>query len=303
MARILVTGKSGQVGFELCRALAPLGEVVALDEHELNLASPDAIRGKVREVRPQVIVNAAAYTAVDRAESEPQVAMEVNAIAPGVLAEEAQRLGAMMVHYSTDYVFDGTKDRPYVENDAPNPLGIYGRSKLAGDQAIQATDALYFIFRTSWVYAARGHNFLRTMLRLGGERHELRIVDDQVGAPTWARFVANATARVLGESLRDGNLAREKRGLYNLTASGATSWFGFAQAIFAEVRRIIPDTKVPELIASTTADYPLPARRPLNSRLDNSKAVRTFGLNPPPWDTMLRDCLSELRADLLGPRQ
>ncbi len=295
MPRILVTGKSGQVGFELCRALAPLGEVVALDEHELNLASPDAIRGKVRELRPHIIVNAAAYTAVDRAESEFDLAMKVNGIAPGVLAEEAKRLGAIIVHYSTDYVFDGTKEGPYSESDAPNPLNAYGRSKLAGDQAIQAVDAPYYIFRTSWVYAARGHNFLNAMLRLARERSELRIVNDQVGAPTWARFVAEATARVLSESLRDSDLAREKRGLYHLTASGHTSWFGFAQAIFAEARRVIPDTKVPELIAITAADYPLSARRPANSRLDNSKIMRSFSLNPPPWDALLRECMRDTR--------
>jgi len=294
MRHILLTGKYGQVGFELHRALAPMGEVIALDEGDLDLASPDAIRSTVRDIKPQVIVNAAAYTAVDRAESEPQVAMEVNAIAPGVLAEEAKRLGAMIVHYSTDYVFDGTKDGPYGENDAPNPLSVYGRSKLAGDQAIQAVDGLYYILRTSWVYAARGHNFLRTMLRLGRERRELRIVDDQVGAPTWARFVADVTARILSESLRDHDLAREKRGLYNLTASGATSWLGFAQAIFAEARRIIPDTMVPELIAITTADYPLPARRPANSRLDTSKVTGAFALTIPDWKAMLAQCASEL---------
>lgn len=294
MPRILVTGKNGQLGFELCRALAPLGEMVALDEHELNLASPDAIRVKVREVRPQIIVNAAAYTAVDRAESEPELAMKVNGVAPGVLAEEAKRLGALMVHYSTDYVFDGAKDGSYSESDAPNPLGAYGRSKLAGDQAIQAIGAPHYIFRTSWVYAARGHNFVNTMLRLGRERAELRIVNDQIGAPTWARFIADTTAHVLGESLRDEGVARERRGLYNLTASGHTSWFGFAEAIFAEARRIIPLTKIPELIAITTADYPLPARRPANSRLDTSKVTRAFGVTIPHWKAMLAQCACEL---------
>jgi dTDP-4-dehydrorhamnose reductase len=270
--------------------------VVALDEHELNLASPDAIRAKVREVRPQIIVNAAAYTAVDRAESEPQVAMEVNAIAPGILAEEAQRLGAMMVHYSTDYVFDGTKDGPYSESDAPNPLSAYGRSKLAGDQAIQAIGVPHYIFRTSWVYAARGHNFVNTMLRLGRERAELRIVNDQMGAPTWARFVADTTAHVLGEALRDEGVAREKRGLYNLTASGHTSWFGFAEAIFAEARSAL-GRKAPRLIPIPSSEYPAPARRPANSRLDNSKLIKAFSVRPPPWGAMLEACMSDLRGE------
>jgi dTDP-4-dehydrorhamnose reductase len=295
MRRILLTGKSGQVGFELCRALAPLGKVVALEEHELDLASPDAIRRKVAEVRPQIIVNAAAYTAVDRAESEPDRAMKVNGVAPGILAEEARRLGAALVHYSTDYVFDGTKDGPYVENDAPNPLNAYGRSKLAGDQAIQAVDAHYYIFRTSWIYAARGHNFLNTMLRLARERSELRIVNDQIGAPTWARFLADATAHVLGQALTAQGLPRDKRGLYNLTASGHTSWFGFAEAIFAEAGRAAGQ-RVPKLIPIPTSEYPVPARRPANSRLDNSRFIRSFGLHPPSWDTLLKACLRELAS-------
>jgi dTDP-4-dehydrorhamnose reductase len=291
MPRILLTGKSGQVGFELCRALTPLGEVIALDEHDLDLASPDAIRVKARELAPQLIVNAAAYTAVDRAESEPDLAMKVNGIAPGVLAEEAKQLGALLVHYSTDYVFDGGKNAPYAETDIPNPLSAYGRSKLAGDQAIQATGVAHYIFRTSWVYAARGHNFLNTMLRLARERTELRIVNDQIGAPTWARFLADTTALVLAEALKDAGLAREKRGLYNLTASGHTSWFGFAEAIFSEAGEVIPNARVPRLIAIPTAEYPLPARRPLNSRLDNSELVKTFGLQPPDWHAMLKACM------------
>ena len=298
MPRILVTGKNGQLGFELCRALAPLGEVVALDEHELNLASPDAIRAKVREVRPRSIVNAAAYTAVDRAETESNLAMKVNGVAPGVLAEEAKRLGALMVHYSTDYVFDGTKDGPYTESDAPNPLSAYGRSKLAGDLAIQAIGVPHYIFRTSWVYAARGHNFVNTMLRLARECTELRVVNDQIGAPTWARFIADTTAHVLGEALRDAGVAREKRGLYNLTASGRTSWFGFAEAIFAEASKVISNTRVPRLIAIPTAEYPLPARRPLNSRLDNSKLVKTFGLQLPDWHAMLKACMRDVGAGI-----
>ena len=294
-SRILLTGKNGQIGFELCRALAPLGEVVAPDEHELDLASPDAIRGKVREVRPRIIVNAAAYTAVDRAESEADLAMKVNGIAPGVLAEEGKRLGALMVHYSTDYVFDGTQDRPYVESDAPNPLNAYGRSKLAGDQAIQAVDAPYYIFRTSWIYAARGHNFLNTMLRLGRERGELRIVNDQIGAPTWARFIAETTARVLRTS-GDADQVRKNGGLYNLTASGAVSWFGFAQAIFAEARGGLGNG-IPRIVPVPTSEYPAAARRPLNSRLDNSRFIQTFGLEPPTWAAMLEACMRDMRKE------
>jgi dTDP-4-dehydrorhamnose reductase len=294
MQRILLTGKSGQVGFELQRSLAPMGEVVALDIEDLDLSSPDAIRAKVREIKPQIIVNAAAYTAVDRAESEPDVAMKVNGIAPGILAEEAKRLSILMIHYSTDYVFDGTKSDPYTETDAPNPLSMYGRSKLAGDEAIQATGVSHYIFRTSWVYAARGQNFLRTMLRLGRERTELRIVNDQIGAPTWATFLAKFTAQVLGQVSGDSDRAREKSGLYNLTASGATSWHGFAEAIFAEAKNLIPAMKVPKLIPIPTADYPLPARRPANSRLDTYRFTSAFGLKPPSWETMLKECVSEL---------
>jgi dTDP-4-dehydrorhamnose reductase len=292
MRRILLTGKNGQVGFELCRALTSIGQVIAFDEHELDLASPDAIRQKVREAEPDIIVNAAAYTAVDRAESEPEVAMKVNGIAPGILAEEARRLGALMVHYSTDYVFDGTKSGPYTETDQPNPLSAYGRSKLAGDQAIQSAGAAHYIFRTSWVYASRGQNFFLTMLRLGRERSELKVVNDQIGAPTSARFLADATAHILSQILKEAEHALAKSGLYNLSASGATSWFGFAEAIFAEAKNTL-GAKAPKLIPIPAAEYPLPALRPLNSRLDNSKFVRVFGPMPPAWDVMLRDCMHQ----------
>ncbi|MDH3288396.1 MAG: dTDP-4-dehydrorhamnose reductase [Betaproteobacteria bacterium] len=293
MRRILLTGKSGQVGWELQRTLAPLGEVVALDVQDVDFASPDAIREKVREIKPQILVNAAAYTAVDRAESEPDLAMKVNGVAPGVLAEEANRLDALLVHYSTDYVFDGTKNGPYTETDAPNPLSVYGRSKLAGDQAIQATGVPHYIFRTSWVYAARGQNFVRTMLRLGREQTALRIINDQVGAPTWAHFIAEATAQVLGQMIKNPDLMQDRTGIYNLTAAGAVSWFGFADAIFAEAKARLGMTP-PKLIPITTAEYPLPARRPANSRLDTSKLTRVFGLTPAPWETVLTSCMRQL---------
>jgi dTDP-4-dehydrorhamnose reductase len=293
MRRILLTGKNGQIGRELQRALASSGEIIAFGRPDLDLASSEAIRKKVREIKPQIIVSAAAYTFVDRAESEPDAAMKVNGVAPGVLAEEAKRLNALLVHYSTDYVFDGTKNGCYTETDAPNPLSAYGRSKLAGEQAIQATGVAYYIFRTSWVYAARGENFVRTMLRLGRERAELRIVNDQIGAPTWARFIAETTAQVLAETSGDLDQARGKSGLYNVTAAGATSWFGFAEAIFAGAKSVIPNSKAPKLIAIPTADYPLPARRPANSRLDTTKLARAFGRQPPSWEAMLKECLSE----------
>jgi dTDP-4-dehydrorhamnose reductase len=206
--RILLTGKNGQVGAELQRALPVLGEVIALGRQDLDLASPDVLRRTVRDTKPDVIVNAAAYTAVDRAESEPELAAAVNGNAPGILAEEAQRSGAFLVHYSTDYVFDGTKDTPYTEDDTPNPLNAYGRSKLAGENAIRASGVSHYIFRTSWVYAAHGHNFLNTILRLARERRELKIVDDQTGAPTWARTIADITTQALESEPRAGNGAR-----------------------------------------------------------------------------------------------
>lgn len=297
MLRILVPGKTGQVGWELQSALAPLGTVIALDPSQMELANPESIRRAIRDAKPEIIVNAAGYTFVDKAESEPELAMQVNGVAPGVMAEEAKRLGALIVHYSTDYVFDGTKEGMYREDDPPNPLSAYGRSKLAGEHAIVASGARYLILRTSWVYAARGQNFVRTMLRLGRERSELRIVDDQFGAPTWARFIGEATAQVLRQ-LGDGYKAiGDRAGIYNLTATGAVSWYGFASAVFAEVKAQLGMTP-PKLIPITTAEYPLPARRPANSRLDTSKLTRTFGLTPPNWKTMLTACLRDMQAEM-----
>lgn len=290
MKRFLVAGRNGQVGWELQRALAPLGEVVAPDRASLDLADPDSIRNAIRGVKPAVIVNAAAYTAVDKAEAEPGLAMQVNGIAPGIMAEEARRADALLVHYSTDYVFDGTRDGPYAEDDRPNPLSAYGRTKLAGEESIRAAGAAHLIFRTSWVYAARGHNFVRTMLRLGRERHELRIVNDQTGAPTWARSIADMTARVLAA---DRKRARDHGGLYHYTAAGAVTWYGFAQAIFRETVATRAGFQAPALVPITTAEYPLPARRPANSRLDCARLRATFGVTPQPWEEMLRECLME----------
>lgn len=286
MKRILLTGKNGQVGWELGRALAPLGEVFAFDRGDLDLADPDRIRTLVRATRPDIIVNAAAYTAVDKAESEPPVAMAINAIAPGVLAEEARRLGALLVHYSTDYVFDGSKPIPYVEDDVPNPINVYGHSKLAGEQAIAAVGARHLILRTSWVYGLRGHNFLRTIERLAAERDELRIVSDQIGTPTWSRMIAGMTALLLSR----GN---PLEGLYHCAAGGETSWCGFAQAIVAKLEE--RQAKAPRVSPIPTAAYPLPAPRPANSRLDCGRLAQETGLRIPDWQVALDLCLAEGR--------
>ena len=293
MTKILLTGKTGQIGFELQRSLAAIGQVVSFDRAKLDLSSVDSIRAKVREVQPQIIVNAAAYTAVDKAESEPDLAMQVNGVAPGIMAREAKRFGALLVHYSTDYVFDGSKATAYVETDSTHPLGVYGETKLAGERAIEAVGGAHLILRTSWVYAARGHNFLRTILRLARERSELRIVNDQIGAPTWARTIAEITARILASNGGGLYQLREKSSLYHLTAAGATSWYGFAEAILAEAKGVLGKS-VPRLIPIPTSEYPLPARRPANSRLDNAKLTSAFGLTPPPWDEMLKSCIHEM---------
>jgi len=300
LSRILVTGKDGQVGFELLRILATMGEVMGTGRLEMDLADPDSIRRAVRDARPDLIVNAAAYTAVDQAESEPERALAINGVAPGILAEEAKRLGAALVHYSTDYVFDGTKTEPYTEVDQPHPISAYGRSKLAGEEAIQAVDPPHLILRTSWIYGARGKNFLLTILRLAREREELAIVNDQIGAPTWSRAIAAAT-RGMVVNLGYGQPAfrdafAEKRGIYNLTAAGQTSWYGFAAAIFAQAASAPPGSpfhleRVPALKPITTEQYPTPARRPRNSVLSNARQQRAFGIAMPDWKAGLNDCM------------
>ena len=287
---ILLTGKNGQVGWELQRTLQPVGKVAAFSHAGLDLADAAAIRSKLDEVRPDVIVNAAAYTAVDKAESEPELAHEVNAVAPALLAQEAARRGALLIHYSTDYVYDGAKAAPYVESDKTNPLGAYGRSKLAGEEGIRASGCDHLIFRTSWVYAARGANFLRTILRLAAEREELRIVMDQIGAPTWARLIAEATALALRQALAERRHGRFESGLFHLACAGETSWHGFASAIVAGRSGLRVKTVTP----ITTADYPLPAPRPANSRLDTSAFRARFGLALPDWRDCLPLCLEEL---------
>ena len=287
---ILLTGKNGQVGWELQRTLQPVGKVAAFSHAGLDLADAAAIRSKLDEVRPDVIVNAAAYTAVDKAESEPELAHEVNAVAPALLAQEAARRGALLIHYSTDYVYDGAKAAPYVESDKTNPLGAYGRSKLAGEEGIRAAGCDHLIFRTSWVYAARGANFLRTILRLAAEREELRIVMDQIGAPTWARLIAEATALALRQALAERRHGRFESGLFHLACAGETSWHGFASAIVAGRSGLRVKTVTP----ITTADYPLPAPRPANSRLDTSAFRARFGLALPDWRDCLPLCLEEI---------
>ena len=280
--RILLTGRTGQVGWELERRLSRLGQLFAFDRVSLDLANPDQIVARVREVKPDLIVNAAAYTAVDRAESEPRPAAQVNATAPRILAEEAKRLGAALIHYSTDYVFDGAKSTPYVESDSPNPLNAYGRSKLEGERLIQASGCRHLILRTSWVYGTRGTNFLLTILRLARERPELRVVDDQIGAPTWCRDVATATARLATEAA-----AGRAEGLYHLTAAGATSWYGFA-------REILGALGIETLVrAVSTADYPTPARRPANSVLSGAAIAARWKLELPEWRDSVADCLRD----------
>ncbi len=287
---ILVTGVNGQVGFELARTLQGLGRVVALDRAALDLADLSQIRSTVRELKPSVIVNPAAYTAVDKAETDVDAAMRLNAEAPRVLAEEAERSGAVLVHYSTDYVFDGTKSEAYVEDDATNPQNVYGASKLAGEQGIAESGCAHLILRTSWVYGTRGKNFLLTMLKLGADRPELRVVADQNGAPTWSNTIATSTSHIVAQGLgaNDIDWWRERSGVYHLTAAGATSWHGFAQAIFD----IAMDGKGPKVVPIGTSDYPVPAKRPANSQMSHRKLTETFGLYLPDWQDALRLCMA-----------
>ena len=291
---ILLTGRTGQVGSELLRLLPEIGEVVAPDRHELDLLNPDSIVRAVREIRPELIVNAAAFTAVDAAETQEAQAHAINANAPGVLAEEAKKIGAAVVHYSTDYVFDGSKRTPYEEADTAVPINVYGKTKLAGEQAVQATGVPHLIFRTAWVYSTRGRNFLRTILRLATEKEELRVVRDQFGAPTWSRDVAEATVKILAQLTRQDTSAANSfsrvSGIYHLTAAGETSWYDFAGAILEEAAHLSPAVEWFEeatrgrplitrrIIPITTPEYPTPAARPAFSVLSNSHLTRTFGV-------------------------
>jgi len=294
--RILVTGADGQVGWELRRTLAPLGEIIACTRRDLDLTDQGALRERVRRMKADVVVNAAAYTAVDDAESNEALAARINADAARILAEEASRTGAWFVHYSTDYVFDGAKSTPYTEEDEPNPINAYGRTKLAGERAIAAVDGRYLIFRTSWVYAARGRNFLLTMLRLASQRDSLRIVDDQHGAPTWARLVAEATAIALAKAIGNRAQSDAPRGIYHLTCRGQASWRQFAEAIFANASI----ASKPRIVPISTAEYRTPAVRPQNSLLVNDRMAAVFDVSLPDWQYALALCQAEMQAAALS---
>lgn len=289
--KILVTGRNGQVGGALQHALEGLGEIVTLDRSQLDLSNLDAMREVIRSIRPNLIVNAAAYTAVDLAETDEALAYRINAEAPGVMAEEAKRLGASLIHYSTDYVYDGGKSGAWLETDATGPLSAYGRSKLAGEQAIAAVGLPHLILRTSWVYGLHGKNFLLTMLRLAQSRPELSIVSDQIGAPTWSVTIAEATASII-KKFPDLAAVEHVSGIYHLCARGQTSWFGFAEKIFAH--SLIQQKS--KLNPITTADYPTPAVRPKNSVMNTDKFEQTFATLPT-WDVALGDCLQRIPTE------
>jgi len=294
--KILVFGRVGQVGWELRHKLACHGQVTAVEYPEIDFSKPDSIRAAVRAAEPQVIINAAAYTAVDKAEGDSALAMAINGTAPGILAEETKRLGSLLVHYSTDYVFDGTKQSPYVETDTPCPVNVYGKTKLAGDEAIQSVGSDYLILRTSWVYGARGSNFLLTMLRLAQELPELRIVDDQIGAPTSSECIAQATADILAQVLAPaGDGLTGRSGIYNLTSTGETSWFGFAKSLLTQSAGTY-EFAVPHLIPIKTSEFPRPATRPANSRLSCQRLEETFGVSMPHWEHQLALVLETLAA-------
>jgi dTDP-4-dehydrorhamnose reductase len=293
MTEILILGKQGQVAWELQVTLATLGDITVLGSQELDLANPDRIRELVRQIKPDIIVNAAAYTAVDRAESEPDLCMSINATAPGILAELAREFQALLIHYSTDYVFDGTKTSPYLETDPTNPLSVYGSSKLAGERAIIQVGCPHLILRTTWVYGNRGKNFLLTILRLAADRSELKIIADQLGAPTWSSTIAEATAQILAQCHRDSRSELRQRssirGVYNLSAAGETSWHGFASEIVTQYRAHSPDRQlaIENIIPIPTSEYPTPAQRPANSILDNRKILSDFGVQMPQWQMSL----------------
>lgn len=293
--KILLLGKNGQVGWELQRALQPLGTVIALDrkgEGGLvgDLSDLQGLRRTLCDLRPDVVVNAAAYTAVDKAESEPALARRINAEAPAVLANCMAKLGGWLVHYSTDYVFDGSGQHPWREDQITAPLNVYGQTKLEGEHAIQASDCKHLIFRTSWVYAARGNNFAKTMLRLAADREQLRIIDDQIGAPTSAELIADITAHCL----RTARNKLEASGLYHLAAAGEVSWHGYASFVIEQARQAGQELAVQKIAAITTADYPTPAQRPLNSRLDCQKLRNVFQLRLPDWREGVARTLAEL---------
>jgi dTDP-4-dehydrorhamnose reductase len=298
--RILIVGSDGQVAFELRRTLATLGEVTAVGRnttpHRVDMAAPASLAAVVESLRPDWIINAAAYTAVDKAETEVEAATAINGRAPGVLADVARKVGALLVHYSTDYVFDGTASTPYREDTATNPQSVYGRSKLAGEEAIRAAGTPHLILRTSWVYGARGHNFMRTIRRLAREREELRIVADQRGCPTWSRHIAEATAQVLAQLRMDRSAWAANSGTYNVVSSGEGAWFNFASRI-VEHQRGHETIKAQRIVPIKTEEYPLPAKRPQYSVLDTTKLHQTFSIKMPHWEEALRQVQEELEQE------
>ncbi len=293
--KILLFGKHGQLGWELNRALQAFGEIIVLDIEEADFSEPESLRKIVQDEKPDIICNAVAYTAVDKAEQDEALALKINGVAPGVLADEALKIGALLVHYSTDYVFDGSKAEPYVETDKPNPINVYGRTKLAGELAVQASGCDYLIFRTSWVYTSRANNFLLTMLRLAQEREALSIVNDQLGAPTTARLIADVTILCLQQVMKERVAGVFSSDLYHLTASGHTSWHGFTEKIvnFAREKSNF-HLKIKTINAIPTSDYPTPAARPMNSQLALTKLESAFTLKMPDWGKTLQLCMADL---------
>jgi len=296
---ILVTGSNGQVGFELRRSLASLGRVVALGRADCNLLDLDAVRAQLRRWRPDVIVNAAAYTDVDEAESDADTAFAVNGVAPGVMAEEARALGSLLVHYSTDYVFPGTGDRPHTETDAVGPSSVYGKSKLAGEQAIAQVDARAIVLRTSWVAGVYGHNFVRTILELGRTRDVLRVIDDQIGAPTTASLIADVTARIIDRQWLHADRALFPVGIYHLAASGETSWHGYAKAVLSQAANCGAKLKIDaaHIQAVASGAFPQVATRPRNSRLDTRKLSETFDIFLPAWQVGIEQLIEQIFFD------
>jgi dTDP-4-dehydrorhamnose reductase len=292
--RLLVTGANGQVGWELRRSLTTIGDVLAMDRKTCDLSRPRDLPSIIREAKPDVIVNAAAYTAVDKAEDEEGLATLVNGTAVGVMAEETRRLGSPLIHYSTDYVFDGVKESPYTEDDPPNPINAYGRSKLAGERAMGQSASDYLILRTSWVFSARGRNFLQTILRLARERDELSVVADQIGTPTWARHIAHATALIIQHARRERVETDFTSGILNVTARGATNWCGFAEAILdqAMARQGMLRNR-PKIHPIASSEYPRPAARPKNSRLAGERLRERFGIALVEWQQALALCIQD----------
>jgi dTDP-4-dehydrorhamnose reductase len=301
--KIVIVGRNGQLAWEANQRFQGLGQIISVGRPELDLLDLISVREEIRRIKPTIIVNAAAYTAVDQAQSEPEAAMKINSEAPAAMAEEAKRLGALFITYSTDYVFDGKSAAPYSETDTTAPLNVYGASKLSGERAVEALGGNHLIFRTSWVYGARGKNFLKTILKLATERPELRIVDDQVGAPTWSHDLAGATRKIIeqlaakaeSENTPMGEAVGNRRGIYHMTATGSVSWYGFAAAILEEMgKRGLSRGTLAKLVPIPSSGYPTPAARPRNSRLCNEKLKNAFGVTLPPWRESLAAVMDEL---------